>query len=51
MLHTSEKKTFGRYKKPLVEYPHFIEAQLDSFRLLVEEGIKEIFKEFERKNE
>ncbi|NQV93145.1 DNA-directed RNA polymerase subunit beta [Candidatus Kaiserbacteria bacterium] len=46
MLHTTEKKTFGRYKEPQVEYPHFIEAQLDSFRTLIEEGIKDIFKEF-----
>ncbi len=46
MLQISEKKTFGRYKESRVEHPHFIEAQLDSFRLLVEEGIKEIFKEF-----
>jgi len=46
MLNTTEKKTFGRYKKSMAEYPHFIEAQLDSFRLLIENGIKEIFKEF-----
>ena len=46
MLNTTEKKTFGRYKEPRVEYPHFIEAQLDSFHLLIENGIKEIFKEF-----
>ena len=46
MLHTTEKKTFGRYKEPQVEYPHFIEAQLDSFRTLIEDGIKDIFKEF-----
>ena len=46
MLNTTEKKTFGRYKKPRVEYPHFVEAQLDSFNLLIEEGIREIFKEF-----
>ena len=46
MLHITEKKTFGRYKEARVEYPHFIEAQLDSFRLLIEEGVKEIFKEF-----
>jgi DNA-directed RNA polymerase subunit beta len=46
MLNINEKKTFGRYKEPRVEYPHFIEAQLDSFRLLIEEGIRDIFKEF-----
>jgi len=46
MLQTTETKTFGRYKEARVEYPHFIKAQLDSFKLLVEEGVKEIFKEF-----
>jgi DNA-directed RNA polymerase subunit beta len=40
------KKYFGRYKKPLVEFPDLIEAQVKSFKWLVEEGIKEVFKEF-----
>jgi DNA-directed RNA polymerase subunit beta len=40
------KKYFSRYKKPLIEFPNLIEAQVRSFKWLIEEGIKEIFKEF-----
>ncbi|HEY4503217.1 MAG TPA: DNA-directed RNA polymerase subunit beta [Candidatus Paceibacterota bacterium] len=40
------KKYFGRYKKPLVDFPNLIEAQNKSFNWLVEQGIKEVFKEF-----
>lgn len=40
------KKYFSRYKKPLIEFPNLIEAQVKSYKWLVEEGIKEIFKEF-----
>jgi len=40
------KKYFSRYKKPLIEFPNLIEAQVKSFKWLVEEGIKEVFKEF-----
>lgn len=40
------KKYFARYKDPLVPYPQLIESQLKSFKWLVEEGIKEVFKEF-----
>jgi DNA-directed RNA polymerase subunit beta len=40
------KKYFGRYKKPLVEFPNLIEAQVKSFKWLVETGIGEVFKEF-----
>lgn len=41
-----EKKYFSRYKKPLVEFPSFVETQLNSFEDLIENGIKETFKEF-----
>jgi len=41
-----EKKYFARYKKPLVPFPNLIENQLSSFSWLVEDGIKEVFKEF-----
>lgn len=41
-----EKKYFSRYKKPLVEFPNLIENQLLSFNWLIEDGIKEVFKEF-----
>jgi len=40
------KKYFSRYKKPLIEFPNLIEAQLKSFKWLVETGIGEVFKEF-----
>ncbi|MEK7071501.1 MAG: DNA-directed RNA polymerase subunit beta [Patescibacteria group bacterium] len=40
------KKYFGRYKKPLIEFPNLIEAQVKSFKWLVEKGIGEVFKEF-----
>ena len=40
------KKYFSRYKKPLVEFPNLIEAQLKSFKWLIEQGIGEVLKEF-----
>ena len=40
------KKYFSRYKKPLIEFPNLIEAQVKSFKWLLEEGTKEVFKEF-----
>src|SRR3990167_10255540 len=40
------KKYFSRYKKPLAPFPNLIEAQVKSFKWLVETGIAEIFKEF-----
>jgi DNA-directed RNA polymerase subunit beta len=40
------KKYFSRYKKPLAPFPNLIEAQVKSFKWLVENGIGEIFKEF-----
>ncbi|MEO7597036.1 MAG: DNA-directed RNA polymerase subunit beta [Candidatus Paceibacterota bacterium] len=40
------KKYFSRYKKPLVPFPDLIEAQVKSFKWLVEQGIGEVFKEF-----
>ncbi len=40
------KKYFGRYKKPLMEFPNLIESQVKSFKWLIEEGIGEVFKEF-----
>jgi len=41
-----EKKYFSRYKKPLLDFPSFVETQLDSFDDLIKTGIKETFKEF-----
>ncbi|MEI7765160.1 MAG: DNA-directed RNA polymerase subunit beta [bacterium] len=40
------KKFFSKYKKPLIEFPNLIDAQVKSYKWLVEEGIKEVFKEF-----
>ncbi|HAS80827.1 MAG: DNA-directed RNA polymerase subunit beta [Candidatus Nomurabacteria bacterium GW2011_GWE1_32_28] len=40
------KKYFSRYKNPLIVFPNLIEAQTKSYKWLIEEGIKEVFKEF-----
>ena len=40
------KKYFSRYKKPLIKFPNLIEAQVESYKWLVETGIGEVFKEF-----
>jgi len=40
------KKRFKNYRAPRVELPNLIEPQRESFRLFVEEGLKEVFKEF-----
>ena len=36
------QKFFSRFKKPLIKTPNFVEPQLDSFKWLVEKGLKEI---------
>ncbi len=41
-----KKKYFSKYRKPLVEFPSLIENQLNSYVWLVEQGLKEVFKEF-----
>ena len=40
------QKFFSRFRKPLVEIPNLVEAQLNSFKWLIEEGCDEVFKEF-----
>jgi DNA-directed RNA polymerase subunit beta len=40
------KKYFAKYRAPQVELPDLIEPQRESFRWFVEEGIKEVLKEF-----
>ncbi len=40
------KKYFLRHKNPLIEFPNLIESQTKSYKWLVEEGMKEVFKEF-----
>ncbi len=41
-----EKKYFGRFKEPLSEMPNLVEAQINSFKWLLESGVEEVFKEF-----
>lgn len=41
-----EKKYFSRYKKPLADLPNLVEAQSESFMWFIDEGLKELFKEF-----
>jgi DNA-directed RNA polymerase subunit beta len=41
-----EKKFFSKYKQPLVEFPNLLETQVTSFRWFVEEGLRDVFKEF-----
>lgn len=40
------KKYFSRYKKPLVEFPDLVEIQTDSYKKLIEKGLKKVFEEF-----
>ena len=41
-----EKKYFSKYKEPLVPFPNLLESQILSYKWLIEEGLKEVFKEF-----
>ncbi len=41
-----EKKYFSAYQKELIESPNLVEAQLESYKWLLNEGMKETFKEF-----
>ncbi|MBX4189217.1 DNA-directed RNA polymerase subunit beta [Candidatus Parcubacteria bacterium] len=41
-----EKKYFGRFRKPLTEMPNLVISQVDSFKWLIESGLKEVFEEF-----
>ena len=40
------KKTFAKYRKPLIELPNMVENQLLSYKNLVEKDVAEILKEF-----
>src|SRR3989344_1417273 len=40
------KKYFGRFKKPLTEIPNLVTSQVESFKWLIEKGLKEVFEEF-----
>ncbi len=49
MLHKTtkrEKKFFGKFRKPLTDIPNLVEPQIESFKWLVKEGLKEVFQEF-----
>ncbi|MEK7179330.1 MAG: DNA-directed RNA polymerase subunit beta, partial [Patescibacteria group bacterium] len=41
-----KKKYFSRYVKPILTPPNLVELQLESYRLLITEGLTELFKEF-----
>ncbi|MDQ3015082.1 MAG: hypothetical protein M3Q73_04420, partial [bacterium] len=41
-----EKKYFGKFKAPLTEMPNLVEAQIDSYKALIDTGLEEVFKEF-----
>jgi len=41
-----EKKYFAAYQKPLIDAPNLVEAQMESYKWLLEKGMKETFKEF-----
>ncbi len=40
------QKFFGRFKEPFVKAPNFVEPQVESFKWLIEKGLKEVFEEF-----
>src|SRR3989344_2126923 len=40
------KKYFGRFRKPLTEIPNLVVSQVNSFKWLIEKGLKEVFEEF-----
>lgn len=41
-----KKKYFSKFKKPLTDMPNLVEPQIESFKWLLRDGLKEIFKEF-----
>ncbi|OHA89163.1 MAG: DNA-directed RNA polymerase subunit beta [Candidatus Zambryskibacteria bacterium RIFCSPHIGHO2_01_FULL_43_27] len=41
-----EKKYFSKFRKPMTEIPNLVEAQIESFKWLVKEGLKEVFQEY-----
>ena len=40
------KKFFGRFREPLTDMPDLVVSQVESFKWLVEHGLKEVFQEF-----
>ncbi|MEK7177060.1 MAG: DNA-directed RNA polymerase subunit beta [Patescibacteria group bacterium] len=43
---TKPKKYFGRFRKPLTGTPNLVISQVESFKWLIEKGLKEVFEEF-----
>jgi DNA-directed RNA polymerase subunit beta len=41
-----QKKYFGRFREPLTEMPNLVVSQVESFKWLIEKGLKEVFEEF-----
>jgi len=41
-----KKKYFGKFKKPLIQLPDMVEAQINSFKSLLKDGLKDVFAEF-----
>jgi len=41
-----EKKYFGKFKKPFVPVSNLVTTQVESFKWLIEKGLKEVFSEF-----
>ncbi len=41
-----QKKYFSRYRRPLAEVPNLVVSQVESFKWLIEKGLKEVFDEF-----
>ncbi len=41
-----EKKHFARFRAPLTATPNLVAAQLDSYKWILEKGVRETFKEF-----
>ena len=40
------QKHFGRFKKPLADLPNLVEAQNESYKWILKQGLKELFAEF-----
>jgi DNA-directed RNA polymerase subunit beta len=41
-----KKKHFSKYRKPVLELPNLFDGQIDSFKDLISDGLKEVFEEF-----
>ncbi len=41
-----QKKYFGKYKKALAPIPNLVASQIDSYKWLIDKGLKDVFDEF-----